>query len=319
MEDFSFGFAGLELEDLGISAEIDIITEISSVASEDKCGSDPAQNVFLSSVETTPTTSPRSGMWGIFDGHGGDFCSSAACQFMPRGIYSFIHDKSINGIKLALSQAFKLMDDILVGEKTAKGSGCTALVVMIFEGTLYIANAGDSLAVLSRDGQAVSLNELHNPHLKPEADRIKAVGGQVKQGKGGILRVFNQVGAGGIAVTRSLGDSQYKDASCPLLSGEPDVNVYPLSATDEFLVIGSDGLWESMSPEDAVDYLHRENFRCPDKAADFLLKKALYLGSSDNISAIVVFLGSNLRLPASASLKSLSELDINASHQSSFA
>lgn len=39
----------------------------------------------------------------------------------------------------------------------------------------------------------------------------------------------------------------------PLLSAEPSVTVHMLSASDELLIIASDGLWEYLSNQEALD------------------------------------------------------------------
>jgi serine/threonine protein phosphatase PrpC len=44
-------------------------------------------------------------------------------------------------------------------------AGCTAIVVVISPDKIYIANAGDSRAVLSRGGKTVALSEDHKPSL----------------------------------------------------------------------------------------------------------------------------------------------------------
>ena len=69
-------------------------------------------------------------------------------------------------------------------------AGCTAIVAFVVTphattpGTtpqrlIYVGNAGDSRAVLSRAGQALALSEDHKPALESEAKRIKDGGGFV--------------------------------------------------------------------------------------------------------------------------------------------
>ena len=45
----------------------------------------------------------------------------------------------------------------------ADSVGCTANVVLMVGKTLYVANAGDSRAALSRKGDIIELSEDHKP------------------------------------------------------------------------------------------------------------------------------------------------------------
>jgi hypothetical protein len=59
------------------------------------------------------------------------------------------------------------VDDIVLGVARRDGTrdGATAVVVLRLGGMLYAAHAGDSRAVLCRDGAAHRLTEDHKPHL----------------------------------------------------------------------------------------------------------------------------------------------------------
>lgn len=59
--------------------------------------------------------------------------------------------------------------------------GCTAVVAVLKGGELYIANAGDSRAVLSRGKNAVPLSEDHKPASASEKSRITNAGGFVSE------------------------------------------------------------------------------------------------------------------------------------------
>ena len=82
--------------------------------------------------------------------------------------------------------------------------GSTACVAIIRKeanhSVLYIANAGDTRAVLCKNGQAERLSIDHKASDPTEIDRVKSVGGKIIDG-----RV-----AGGLAITRAMGDHAYK-------------------------------------------------------------------------------------------------------------
>ena len=51
-----------------------------------------------------------------------------------------------------------------------------------------------------------------------------------------------------LSVTRALGDSNL----APFVSSLPDVFEHTISKYDEFMILASDGIWDVMTPEDAV-------------------------------------------------------------------
>lgn len=58
---------------------------------------------------------------------------------------------------------------------------------------LWVANAGDSRAVLCRGGQALALSEDHKPQSENERNRITAAGGFVSD-VGGVSRCVPDLG-----------------------------------------------------------------------------------------------------------------------------
>ena len=45
--------------------------------------------------------------------------------------------------------------------------------------------------------------------------------------------------------------------SRPILSSEPAISVHELDPNDQFLIFASDGLWEHLSNQEAVDIVHK--------------------------------------------------------------
>lgn len=117
---------------------------------------------------------------------------------------------------------------------------------------LYIANCGDSRAVLCRDGSPVFTTQDHKPGLPSEKERIVKAGGSVM-----VQRVN-----GSLAVSRALGDYEYKNVEgmgpCEqLVSPEPEIFVRDRDdGLDEFLVLACDGIWDVMTNEDLCQYIH---------------------------------------------------------------
>ena len=89
-------------------------------------------------------------------------------------------------------------------DEIALGTGCTACSALITPTKIYVANSGDSRAVLARkSGEkcvAVDMSEDHKPELEREKKRIEKAGGFVEDNR--VKGVLN--------LSRSLGDLEYK-------------------------------------------------------------------------------------------------------------
>ncbi len=114
---------------------------------------------------------------------------------------------------------------------------------------------------------------------------------------GGPLRIWLQDRfEPGLALSRSFGDKQ---AARIGVTSKPEIKRHPLERGDKFLIIGSDGLWDKLSNEQAVKTVSE----CYDRgdesmAASKLVSQASVRwinGSShetcymDDITALVVF------------------------------
>lgn len=113
---------------------------------------------------------------------------------------------------------------------------------------LYVAHVGDCRAVLSCGGAAAALTADHTCAREEERERIVPDSGYVSRGGSGVWRV-----QGSLAVSRAFGDGALKH----WVIAEPAVTRVPLAAGCEFLVIASDGLWDKVSNQEAVDGVAR--------------------------------------------------------------
>lgn len=98
-------------------------------------------------------------------------------------------------------------------------SGTCAISVFIFKNICYIANLGDSRAVLFRhtpkEKLAIELSYDHKPIRPDEKERIQRCGGKIERlihdgVPVGPYRVWADDEGPGIAMTRTLGDLQAK-------------------------------------------------------------------------------------------------------------
>lgn len=86
-------------------------------------------------------------------------------------------------------------------EGPGSSSGCTAVVALLVDQDLFVANAGDSRCVVCRDGKALDMSVDHKPEDAEELLRINKAGGRVT--------LDGRVN-GGLNLSRAIGDHAYK-------------------------------------------------------------------------------------------------------------
>lgn len=124
--------------------------------------------------------------------------------------------------------------------KPGFSSGTTAIVALIRDNVLYVANIGDSRCVISREGTAIDMSEDHKPEDELEMQRIKLAGGSITSD--GRIN-------GGLNLSRAFGDHFYKEnAELPqkgqMIIAEPDIRTIDLDPKkDEFVFLACDGIW----------------------------------------------------------------------------
>lgn len=111
-----------------------------------------------------------------------------------------------------------------------------------------------------------------------EIQRIKSGGGVVLNDRvGGVL-----------AITRAFGDHSLQKEG---VIAKPYIKKHVLKSIDKFLVIASDGVWDSMEDQEAVNFC-KDEFSTKD-IAQAIVKSALDKGSKDNTSCMVLKFHSN--------------------------
>uniref|UniRef100_A0A5B7ATR6 PPM-type phosphatase domain-containing protein n=1 Tax=Davidia involucrata TaxID=16924 RepID=A0A5B7ATR6_DAVIN len=183
-------------------------------------------------------------------------------------------------------------------------SGSTVTVVLWVDGQILVANVGDSKALLCSEriqspleAEGTSMAKLHaeeltrdhHPDRDDERGRIEAAGGFVRVR--GVPRVN-----GVLALSRSIGDVYLKRYG---VIAVPEVLGWrPLTPNDSYLVIASDGVFESLTPGDVCDLLWdaniQENDISKNSSSCYIVNTAFKKGSMDNLSAIVVPLKSTV-------------------------
>uniref|UniRef100_A0ACD5WVQ9 Uncharacterized protein n=2 Tax=Avena sativa TaxID=4498 RepID=A0ACD5WVQ9_AVESA len=226
--------------------------------------------------------------FGIFDGHRGAAAAEFSVRAVPGFLKQFGHTTSPTD---ALVQAFMKSDtafreELIIHQKSKRiiqkdwHPGCTAVTALIVRNKLFVANAGDCRAILSRAGKPFPMTRDHVASCAKERERV------IKEGTEVRWQIDTwRVGAAALQVTRSIGDDDLK----PAVTALPEIIETDLSTDDEFLVMASDGLWDVVGNEDVLSII-KDTVKEPGMCSKRLATEAASRGSKDNITVIVVFL-----------------------------
>jgi len=234
------------------------------------------------------------GFFGVFDGHGGQQCSSFVAKRLIEELGTAelpVDDAAVKSLMLRIDQEF------LDSKQPSGSTGTFAFVVPADDHILLrVGNIGDSRVLLGRadgsmvegDGTDGGLTTDHKPDNKVEEERIERTGGKV-QTIMGVARVN-----GDLAVSRAFGDAQHKQTGGPAQEDHP-VSVEPEFVTlrcdaSDFLILVCDGISEGSFPNREVVQLAAKTLQStePAQAAAAVCRKALECGSMDNLSCMIV-------------------------------
>ncbi|XP_065876282.1 uncharacterized protein [Euphorbia lathyris] len=192
--------------------------------------------------------SSNNGFFGVYDGHGGH----KAAEFVAENLHTNIVEMMVNCSETgsvskveAVKAGYLKTDQQFLKQGVVSGACC---VTALIEGQeVVVSNLGDCRAVLCRGGVAEALTKDHRAEREDERERIENKGGYVEIHRGS-WRVH-----GVLSVTRSVGDAHLKD----WVVAEPDTVILQLTPDTDFLVLASDGLWEEVGNQEAVDTVIR--------------------------------------------------------------
>lgn len=220
---------------------------------------------------------------GVYDGHGGPEAARFISDHLffhlinnARGSETMSEDIIRNALATTEEGFLTLVYRTYKLKPLIAAIGSCCLVGLIWEGTLYVANLGDSRAVigtLSRSNKIVTeqLTREHNASMADIREELWAAHSDdpsILIEKQGVWRI-----KGIIQVSRSIGDAYLKkpefaiDPSFPrfhfsepirrpVLSAEPSVYTRALKPNDQFLIFASDGLWEHFTNEEVAELVH---------------------------------------------------------------
>jgi len=184
-----------------------------------------------------------SGIFGVFDGHGGDFAGRfCAKKFVScfKKFWEQAIELTPESVQMILQKTFLELDFLLESRQEMKvtatkvkgtnkrkfeaedSSGSTGLVALVASNYVTVASVGDSRAVLYKSNQAgdascLQMNIEHKPTLPEEQDRIQMAQGQVvteiiheASGATEVRVKFDPALENSLGMSRALGDFFYK-------------------------------------------------------------------------------------------------------------
>jgi len=240
--------------------------------------------------------------FAVYDGHGGTAASTYCQKHLHTNVATY--EKYATNKKEAFIEGYKATDKKFL--KKMEDCGTTAVSCLITQDAkkIIVANAGDSRCILSSGGKAVAISEEHklgNPNEKKrikEADHTVETETILQDGKRyQLTRVDGQ-----IAVSRAIGDGDFKDGDGPpekqAITCVPDVYERDVKPADQFLVLACDGVWDVMENQEVVDFINKLLSKAKTVTDDLLSQICEQLtnhavnnkGSPDNVTAIIVVL-----------------------------
>ena len=252
--------------------------------------------VSVNSLIKKPSTSkmktwPKISYFGVFDGHGGEECS----EFLKNNFMNYLIENPNFpfDIKLSMTEAFQKVEESffkLNCKETLEASdksGSCALVVLIFDNKVYVANIGDSRAIMSicggtkvkqltvdhkpdnikeferalKNGSKIYLDDNDDPDRdeskidfikdKNELEKKKEIKDNSDEEK--IFRVYPS----DLAVMRTIGDIRAKKKEFGGNPGTiiniPDIFVLDINSNDDFIVMGCDGIFDDLSNQEIIN------------------------------------------------------------------
>jgi protein phosphatase 1G len=218
-------------------------------------------------------------LFGIFDGHGGPMVAKICEQSFPLEICR--QAKAHSDLSEVLEKSYTEIDSFLQTTGSLKNLrtkntaiplsridepegisrenlfdfiGSTAVISLIRDKKIYVANAGDSRAILCRAGKAIELSRDHKPESPRERSRIENAGGRVS-----VVGPCHRVDFG-LNLSRALGDFFYKrntdlPASDQKITAMPEICVEEIDDDTEFLLLCCDGVVELLNNQQLVNHV----------------------------------------------------------------
>lgn len=255
---------------------------------------------------------PKCSFFGVYDGHGGANCA----DFLRDNLHHYvIKDSNFpHKPKDALRNGFIQAENAFLEnsqKETLDRSGSCANVVLIVGENCYLANVGDSRAIMSgeRGNRIFTLSKDHKPSEEAEQARIIQAGGRIYQSQAahigmsphrveylGPIRVF----PGRLSVSRTFGDAEAKlpqhGGNPNVIIATPEIKFFRLLPEYDFIVLGCDGIFDKLTNREVISSIWSglDDTNPPNVhaacgiAVEAVIKSAMIRKSLDNLTAVLI-------------------------------
>ncbi|KAI2505816.1 Sigma factor PP2C-like phosphatase [Fragilaria crotonensis] len=235
---------------------------------------------------------PKTALFAVYDGHGqgGELVSQYSLYHVQQKLKR--HPNFKDDLEKAFKETFIKVDEELSTEPSIEPlyAGTTACAALLRDNVLTLSNAGDSRAVLARlkttsdstttstttnAWETIPLTVDQNPDHPDEKARIERYGGYVspppEPGLSARVWLDSSCSQIGLAMARSIGDHAVKPVG---VIAEPVVTSHTITKDDDFVILASDGVWEFISSEEAVEIVGSHLFKGASLACQALIEAA---------------------------------------------
>jgi protein phosphatase 2C family protein 2/3 len=268
-------------------------------------------------------TWPKCSFFGVYDGHGGSACA----DYLRDNLHQFVIAEAAfpSNPREALKQGFvnaerQFLEAVSSRSRSntaSERSGSCAIVALLVGDTCYVANVGDSRAVLSGDGgrKVFALSTDHKPAEEGERKRIVDAGGKIYQTQ--LLRsqegtspetilgphrvLPGRLSVPSKQVSRTLGDAEAKmtrfGGNPGVIIALPDIRSFRVTSEHDFLILACDGIFDKLSNRETVQIAWtglRESsadiHTASGHAVEAVMQLSLQRKSLDNVTVVLVAL-----------------------------
>jgi protein phosphatase 2C family protein 2/3 len=212
--------------------------------------------------------------------------------------------------KRALFSSFLEIDQCFLKQAKENGdiSGSCALVLLIIGDKCFVANTGDSKAIISMgQGKAVtSITETHRPGETSEYNRIIQAGGRVftdyiVNSRGENVNYGpHLVEPGKLKVSRTFGDLDAKDeeygGNPNVIIADPHLKSFPVKKDQDFVFIATSSVFDRLNSREICDIVFKNAKFHSCKGIEYVLATAVEevlaetvdRGCNENATAILI-------------------------------